>query len=737
MVSRWHLLQAVAGLAACLRPECPVQLLSVQEDGHGFQLQEEGLSYLQRQHSPLYLVPMLGVYRGGKSFTLNRCMGLQAPYAGGFGVGHSQDTQTRGIHICAEAVDGLGTVVWMDTEGLFSSEYAQSTYGPKIFSLSMLFSSMVLLNSVKVLNDQFFDFFTEQQQVARVLRHGLHLEGLPHGAMLPRNHSLIWILQQPVGGGLGADDKLRTQLDGFLTVPGDEARGRVHDDFRHHLHTVPAGSHDVRLWGALDSVPEEDLMPSFVDAISSLRELVLNQLRYARPMEADGVAQQMRMFAQLVETEQFDGKLAKEAVEEGELSTRCGEFRRTLAALAEELPMKGLTVAVGKARHEAETKALEAMENFHFTHSWKVRLDRCLDGQASELVQLNKQRLLDLWQEQAGKLAEEAGCFFLDRLVALRGDLEQAYGCVLGEELQSRSLKFATALQRARLVECLKLKHLLIPFAPWMAWPMISLYIRTGLFSGLWQLGVHSFLATGAYSLLRMFGQLPPCLDLEFPMLQARPQLLDVVMEVMPWMPWERLTTLLVLLGSCWSVVKFARAIADYWRPAGDQIGGMVNLELKINVLLRRSEMLMHQGIIAALQETTTHVSQKDAASAKLSLLRGLSTLRNATGEDPQLSAMTVDNPLRRRILRLLEDCSTEAETSTGFCEAWARCDILGAALRGDWVETVRLMVEVLEDCRTSSSAKAFGVDLKTRCGGGQHTPRAGMRRRDNNYGGS
>jgi len=226
-------------------------------------------------------------------------------------------------------------------------------------------------------------------------------------------------------------------------------------------------------------------------------------------------------------------------------------------------------------------------------------------------------------------------------------------------------------------------------------------------------------------------------LDLEFPVLQARPQVLDAVMEVIPWMPWARLTTLLVVLGGCWSAVKLARAIAVYSRPAGDQIGGMVNLELKINVLLRRSEALMHQGIVAALQETTTHVSHQDAVSAKLSLMRGLSMLRNATGEDPQLSAMTADNPLRRRILRLLEECSTEAEASAGFCEAWARCDILGAALRGDWVETVRLMVEVLEGCRSSSSAKAFGVDLKTRCGGGQHTPRAGLRRRDNNYGGS
>jgi len=747
MLIRRTLLWVAAGIAAALRPECPVQLLSVEEDGHAFQLQKEGLSYLQRQRSPLYLVPVMGVYRSGKSFTLNRCMGLQAPYASGFGVGHTQDTHTRGIYICAEVVEGLGTVVWMDTEGLFSSEYAQSTYGPKIFSLSVLFSSTVLLNSVKVLNDQFFGFFSEQQQVARVLRHGLVGECLPEGTLLPRNHSLIWILQQPVGTPGPANVQLKTQLDGFLTAPGDEARERVHRDFSHHMHAVPAASHDVRSWGGLDAMSEGELRPDFVDATASLRELVLSQLRYSRPFEADGVAEQMQMFAKLVDTAQFDGKLARKAVEESELSTRCGDFRRSLTDLTEgELPIKGLVTAIQEMRLQAESKATEAVENFHFTQGWKSRLNSCLDARAVEIVQDNDQRLLDLWQRKASQMAENGGCFFLDELVALRGELEKAHDCVLNEELQSRSVKFATSLQRTRLVECMKLKHLLVPFLPWLSWPIISSYIRTGLFSGLWQLGVHSFLVTGAYSILRMFGQLPAYIDLEFALLQAQPQLLDAVMEVMPWIPWVRLTTVFTVMGACWSFMKLARAIADAWRPAGDQIGGMVNLELKLNSLLKRSEALMQQGIMATLQEVNAHASHRDSSSARLALLRGLSMLRGTSGEDPQLSAMA-DMPLRRRILHLLEDCSTEAEASGGFCEAWASRDILGTALRGDWAVTVRMMVEVLEKCRASTSSE-FGValDVRTRCAPGRERVRSprplgragitGLQKRDN-FGGS
>jgi len=133
----------------------------------------------------------------------------------------------------------------------------------------------------------------------------------------------------------------------------------------------------------------------------------------------------------------------------------------------------------------------------------------------------------------------------------------------------------------------------------------------------------------------------------------------------------------------------------------------------------------MQQGLMTTLHETTTHVCQQDVSSAKLALLRGLAMLRGTSGEDPQISAMA-DMPLRRRILRLLEECSTEVDTSTGFCDAWKRRDILGAALRGDWALAVQMMVEVLENCRGSSSSD-FGVDVRTGC-----TPHGqGLRRRD------
>ncbi|CAE7457006.1 Gbp5 [Symbiodinium sp. CCMP2592] len=213
-------------------------------------------------------------------------MGLKAPYEGGFGVGHGQQTFTRGIDICAEPISSGGTVVWMDTEGLFSSEDARSSYGPKIFSLALLFSSAVLLNNLKVLNQQFFVFFEEQQQVARILREGLRSEGLQSEMLLADKLPLVWVLQQPINFTATVEAS-QQQLDAFITIE-DQARQRVREDFRHSIHEaprdhwdardrcgtgttssccdavhfawqVPTATHDSRQWPKLDQVPDEEL----------------------------------------------------------------------------------------------------------------------------------------------------------------------------------------------------------------------------------------------------------------------------------------------------------------------------------------------------------------------------------------------------------------------------------------------------------------------------------------------
>merc|ERR1712062_366735 len=120
----------------------------------------------------------------------------------------------------------------------------------------------------------------------------------------------------------GGKNTVSSQLTTFLRKPGDEARELVRQDFNHNMHIVPTASHDVTKWSKLELVAESDLDPLYTQSTLNLRNAVLNLLRRAKPMHASGVVKQLRMYTELVTTSKFSGKLVREALEEGEISSR-------------------------------------------------------------------------------------------------------------------------------------------------------------------------------------------------------------------------------------------------------------------------------------------------------------------------------------------------------------------------------------------------------------------------------
>lgn len=703
----------------CWRSEgCPVRLLNVDthdvqgesSQGHeALSLSEAGLEYLRRQRSPLYIVPALGVYRGGKSMLLNRLMGLSAPYAGGFGIGHSQETHTRGIDICAEdSVEFGGTIVWMDTEGLFSSEDARSALGPKIFSLALLFSSTVILNSVKVLNDQFFAFFGDQQQIARVLRQGLVSEGLRVDALLPSNLSVFWVVQQPVRFDSDPSSG-HSQLRSFFAVPGDETRALVNRDFHHRFHQVPVAVNDVRKWSHLDELPDEELESEYHVAVSSLRASVLESLRHVRPLQATSVATQFQMYMELVRTESFSGSLAKEAFEEAEISVLCSELGERASVLAGELPSASLHGAIATARDELEEKKAVTMETFHFGAGWAARLERCYQNQAVELQRRNADLVLARWQKAAGEVAENGQCFFLGTLSRLLRDYIETYGDSFDHQVQSRAVDYASALQRARLTDCVRLRDFLWPFAPWLAWPVCSIYLRSGALSGIFSLALHAVVLAGVYAVLQLFNQLPAYLDVDYPVLRTNPLLLYLAMRAPPMVPWATFARVFGLLGVARSTWKLLRCVANLARPAGHgyTVDQLINLELKLNMLLKRTEADMKQQLSSAALEAAEHLEANAARGAARCLMRGLCLVRELQADDQAMSAM-VDASLRRRIHRLLRDFRLPPPDAdmAKLCRRCGQPAFSELVAAGDWPALLKEMATVLENLGDSPTAR-------------------------------
>jgi len=692
---------------------CPVRLLEVGPLGgeggdkdyvEGLHLVEDGLNYLGRLQSPLYVVPMLGVYRGGKSMLLNRIMGLRAPYTGGFGVGHGQQTFTRGIDICAEEVHGLGTVVWMDTEGLFSSQDARSAYGPKIFSLALLFSSAVMLNSVKVLNDQFFSFFSEQQQIARVLKQGLTAEGLPHSSLLPGNLSVFWILQQPVHFD-NTSGTSQAQLEVFLNIPGDESRARVRRDFRHLLREVPTAVHDVRHWTRLDQLSDEELSFDYTTAAERVRKAVIAELQDARPLHAASVAKQLEMYVQVVQTDQFSGQLAKEAFEENELSALCSGFSRSAQELAGEFPTASLRDAFGEALPEIEERRASVAETFHFGADWTKRLNRCLHEKTAQLEQRNGELVLARWQEAAGRVAEEGSCFFLGTLVKLLREYATTYGRAFGATLQARAVDYGTALQRTRLVECIRLRDFVWPFLPWLCWPVLSLYLRNGaLVSGMMSMLLHGVGLAGIYAVLQFSNQLPAYFDVDYPVLRMHPMLLGAVMRAPPMVPWSSFLKLVWFLGAVRSIWKLSCCIARLGRPAGGgyTVSQMVNLELKLNMVLKRCDATFRLQLATSALDAADCIERDDARAAALALLKGLCLVRELGVEERSCPGLA-DARLQKRIRSVLKDSVLPpASKAPRLCRACCDNNLVTCVTQADWAGLLGEMVRLLESMADS-----------------------------------
>lgn len=510
---------------------------------------------------------------------------------------------------------------------------------------------------------------------------------------------------QPVESGGGAS---REQLEAFLTVPGDEARACVKRDFGHQLHEVPRATDNARLWQRLDAVPDDDLSPEYVAACRSLREKVLLELKGSRALTASGVVAQLRMYVELVQTERFSGALAKEAFEEAELSSLCERYGHTAEALAGQLPVQGLYDAFEGARKDIEPQRAAVVEAFHLGKKWSQQLEACFHSRRAELESLNSELVLTQWKANASSIAEEGDCFFLHRLMHLLGEYEVAYAEGLRIDFREQATDHGSALQRARLVQCVQLGDFLWPLAPWVAGPITSAYLRGGIVSGVVQMVFHVVIFAGLYGVLQFFQQLPPYLDVTYPLLRKQPALLEIVMRAPPVIPWITAAHSIGVLGSVWSAWKVAQTVMHILRPRGVQVTGdmairqSTNLELKMNSQLKRAEAAFkHQVVVAALG-ASRHLEEGSARNAARALLQGLCLVCEVSASDQDLDAL-FSRDLRVRAEEVMDAFDIQSVPSAPNAPSLEQLEAEGHALAGlvarvrrpDGWET--LLVEMVE----------------------------------------
>ncbi|CAO2600276.1 Guanylate-binding protein 1 [Lemmus lemmus] len=116
---------------------------------------QEALEILSVIKQPVVVVAIVGFYRTGKSYLMNKLAGKQK----GFSLGSTVQSHTKGIWMwCVPHPLKPGhTLVLLDTEGLEDIEKGDNQNDCWIFALAVLLSSTFIYNSIGTINQQAMD----------------------------------------------------------------------------------------------------------------------------------------------------------------------------------------------------------------------------------------------------------------------------------------------------------------------------------------------------------------------------------------------------------------------------------------------------------------------------------------------------------------------------------------------------------------------------------------------------
>ncbi|RXN37090.1 guanylate-binding 1-like protein [Labeo rohita] len=122
----------------------PVCFIDTDSDGK-LCVQQSALQILQQIQQPVVVVAVVGLYRTGKSYLMNRLAGKQT----GFALGSTIESKTKGIWMwCVPHPTKAGTtLVLLDTEGLGDVAKGDPKHDTNIFCLAVLLSSTLVYNS--------------------------------------------------------------------------------------------------------------------------------------------------------------------------------------------------------------------------------------------------------------------------------------------------------------------------------------------------------------------------------------------------------------------------------------------------------------------------------------------------------------------------------------------------------------------------------------------------------------
>ncbi|KAM5151669.1 guanylate-binding protein 4-like [Mantella aurantiaca] len=260
-----------------LRMEAPMCLIENKEDGT-LQVNPEAASILSGIDQPMVVVGIIGMYRTGKSYLMNKLAQAQR----GFELGATVQSKTKGIWMWCVPHPTMDkhTLVLLDTEGLGDVEKGDKRNDMNIFCLCVMLSSALVYNSKGTIDEDAIEklrFVSELAKYIKVKSKDNEDEEDKFSRHFP---IFIWAVRDFVlklecdGKKITEDDYLENALapqkPGEVQNPKrinerNQCRGCIRMYFKTRkcfVFDLPSGKSDVLQ--RMDEVSEEMLNPTFL-----------------------------------------------------------------------------------------------------------------------------------------------------------------------------------------------------------------------------------------------------------------------------------------------------------------------------------------------------------------------------------------------------------------------------------------------------------------------------------------
>ncbi|XP_041509701.1 guanylate-binding protein 4-like [Microtus oregoni] len=231
---------------------------------------------LEKISQPLVVVAIVGLYRTGKSYLMNRLAGQNH----GFSLGSTVQSETKGIWMwCVpHPTKPTHTLVLLDTEGLGDIEKGDPKNDSWIFALAVLLSSTFVYNSMNTINRQALEqlhYVTELTQLIRAKASPREDEVKDSSEFVSFFPDFVWTVRDFTlelkldGRAITADEYLENALK---LIPGNNPKVQKSNTTRECLRyffpvrrcfVFDRPTRDTSLLSQIEKVPENELEWNF------------------------------------------------------------------------------------------------------------------------------------------------------------------------------------------------------------------------------------------------------------------------------------------------------------------------------------------------------------------------------------------------------------------------------------------------------------------------------------------